>query len=126
MDAKMNLMKHTTKRSIVNAQVIEFAKENTLRMELPENSRIFVKSIDYFITSNDDIVDGTDGENILISGIQKYKLSESNFSGVHNAMNILACTIVADELAIPTERTKEYLSSITGLPHRLELIATKG
>ena len=126
MDAKMNLMKHTTKRSIVNAQVIEFAKENTLRMELPENSRTFVKSIDYFITSNDDIVDGTDGENILISGIQKYKLSESNFSGVHNAMNILACTIVADELAIPTERTKEYLSSITGLPHRLELIATKG
>ncbi len=126
MDAKMNLMKHTTKRSIVNAQVIEFAKENTLRMELPENSRIFVKSIDYFIPSNDDIVDGTDGENILISGIQKYKLGESNFSGVHNAMNILACTIVADELAIPTERTKEYLISITGLPHRLELIATKG
>ena len=118
MDAKMNLMKHTTKKSIVNAQVIDFARENDLHIELPKNIRTF--------SDNISLKNATDGEDIRVSGQRKYKLSESNFSGVHNAMNILACTIVADELAIPTERTKEYLSSITGLPHRLELIATKG
>ena len=121
----MNLMKHTTKRSIVNEQVIEFAGANNLHIELPENSRIFVQSMDCLVPRNDGISDRTDGENILISGVQRYTLSETNFSGVHNAMNILACTIVADELAIPSERTKEYLKSITGLLHRLELIGTR-
>ena len=125
MDAKMNLMKHTTKRSIVNAQVIEFAKDNKLDIEIPENSRIFVQSMDCLVPRNDGISDRTDGENILISGVQRYRLSETHFSGIHNAMNILACVIVADELIILSERTKEYLKSIMGLPHRLELIATK-
>ncbi len=125
MDAKMNLMNHTTKRSIVNAQVIEFARENRLKVEIPENARIFIESMACFSPRNDTIWDRTDGEDILISGIQKYKLGETSFSGVHNAMNILACTMVADELAIPSKRTKTYLKSITGLPHRLELIATK-
>ena len=125
MDAKMNLMKHTTKRSIVNQQVIEFARENSLHIKIPESSRIFIQSVDCFLPRNDAIRDITDGENILISGIQKYKLGETNFSGTHNAMNILACTMVADEFTISSKYTKEYLKSITGLPHRLELITTK-
>ncbi len=121
----MNLMKHTTKRSIVNQQVIEFARENSLHIKIPESSRIFIQSVDCFLPRNDAIRDITDGENILISGIQKYKLGETNFSGTHNAMNILACTMVADEFTISSKYTKEYLKSITGLPHRLELITTK-
>ena len=37
----MNLMKHTLKKSIINAQLIEFARENRLNIETPENMRIF-------------------------------------------------------------------------------------
>jgi UDP-N-acetylmuramoylalanine--D-glutamate ligase len=40
-DAKMNLMNHTTKRSIINEQVIQFAGENQLSIHMPENMRIF-------------------------------------------------------------------------------------
>jgi UDP-N-acetylmuramoylalanine--D-glutamate ligase len=117
MDAKMNLMKYTTIRSIVNEQVIQFAKENELYIEIPENARIF--------GDGHDTNDTTDGENIRVSGQQQYKLSQTHFSGVHNAMNILACTMIADELNLSSEDTKKHLKSITGLPHRLELIATK-
>jgi UDP-N-acetylmuramoylalanine-D-glutamate ligase len=45
MDAKMNLMRHTTRRSIVNAQVIEFARENELHINIPENIRTFSNDI---------------------------------------------------------------------------------
>jgi UDP-N-acetylmuramoylalanine--D-glutamate ligase len=76
---------------------------------------------------SDDIVQGdsTDGEYIRISGQTECQLSQTNFSGIHNAMNILACTLVANEIGISSEQVKEYLQSITGLPHRLEKIGEK-
>ncbi len=117
MDAKMNLMVHTTRRSIVNQQVIEFARDQELQMEQYDNIRTF--------SNNISLKDSTDGEDIRISGMRKYKLSETHFSGVHNAMNILACTLVANEMGICSKRVRQYLAEITGLPHRLELIATK-
>lgn len=133
MDAKMNLMKHTLKKSIINAQLIEFARENRLNIETPENMRIFAYdkiphlSLESEVNSVEmiQVRDTTDWENIMVSGQWEYNLSETHFSGVHNAMNILACTLVADEMWICSKRVKEYLKSITGLPHRLELIATK-
>ncbi len=90
IDAKMNLMSHTTKRSIINKQVIQFARENQLSIVIPENMRAF----------SDDITqkDSTDGEYIRVSGQRKYQLSESNFSGIHNAMNILACALITNEM----------------------------
>lgn len=104
MDAKMNLMKHTTKKSIVNAQVIDFARENDLYIELPKNIRTF--------SDNISLKNATDGEDIRVSGQRKYKLSETNFSGVHNAMNILACTLVTNEMGICSKRVKQYLTEI--------------
>ncbi|MBC7503892.1 UDP-N-acetylmuramoyl-L-alanine--D-glutamate ligase [Candidatus Gracilibacteria bacterium] len=118
VDAKMNLMKHTTKRSIINKQVIEFVRVNRLMMQLPENIRIF--SID------SSLQDSTDGEDLGVAGQREYQLTETNFSGVHNAMNILACTIVADEIGIPHENTRKYLKDVEGLPHRLEIVGTRG
>ncbi|MBC7498134.1 UDP-N-acetylmuramoyl-L-alanine--D-glutamate ligase [Candidatus Gracilibacteria bacterium] len=118
IDAKMNLMEHTTKKSIVNVQVIEFVQKNGLHVEIPENIRSF--SSDIYLKNS------TDGENIRISGQKKYKLSGTNFSGVHNAMNILSCAVVANEMGICSNNIREHLKYITGLPHRLELIATKG
>lgn len=67
----------------------------------------------------------TDGESIIISGRKKYSLSQTSFSGVHNAVNILASTLVANEMRICSKRTKKYLSEIHWLPHRLEKIWEK-
>lgn len=57
--------------------------------------------------------DSTDGENIKISGRKKYLLSETHFSGQHNAMNILASTLVMNEMKICSKRIKDYLKLIT-------------
>ncbi len=114
LDAKMNLMKNTQRASIINEQVSQFVQESNLKIDLPINSRVFGNNI----SSRD----STDGENIKISGRKKYKLSETNFSGLHNAMNILSCTLVANEMKICSKRTKDYIKSIKWLPHRLEII----
>ncbi len=91
----------------MNEQVIDFARENGLKLDILENVRIFRQSMDYHVK------DFTDGENIMISGERKYKLSETQFSGLHNAMNILSVAMVADEMRIPVERIGKYLSDIT-------------
>ncbi len=40
-------------------------------------------------------------------------------------MNILASTLVTNMMKICSKHTKEYLKSISGLPHRLEKIGEK-
>lgn len=117
LDAKMNLIKYTKNWSILNNQILDFAQENKLVIDLSKNNRIFCNTIA--------VKDGTDWENIRISWRIKYKLSDTNFSGAHNAMNILACTLVANEMRICSKQTKEYLRLINWLPHRLELIWKK-
>lgn len=117
LDAKMNLIQKTKRSSIINNQVIQFAQENNLHINLPTNTRVFTNSMI--------VKDGTDGQNIRVSWRKVYTLIDTNFSGDHNAMNILACTLVANEMRICSKRTKEYLKSIKWLPHRLEVIGNK-
>ncbi len=117
LDAKMNLIHRTKKMSIVNQQVIDFARENTMRIQVKKNTRTF--GTDYSLR------DSTDGENIKISGRKKYLLSETHFSGNHNAMNILACTLVASEMKICSKRIWKYFQNINWLPHRLEILWKK-
>lgn len=116
IDAKMNLVQHTSKKSILNAQVLEFAQEKWLKISLPENVRIF---------QGEYIKDRTDGENITISWRRKYALSETHFSGFHNAMNLLSVGLLANEMGICSKRMKVYFSEVTGLSHRLEKIGEK-
>lgn len=116
LDAKMNLVKNTTKKSIINKQLLNFAEDQKLQLHLPENVRIF---------SDLDSRDSTDGEDIIISWRKKYKLSETQFSWFHNAMNLLSVWILASEMKICSKRMKKYFSEITGLPHRLEKIGEK-
>ncbi len=117
LDAKMNLMKHTTQYCIMNEQITQFVSEHNLDLLLPENTRIF--------SANKEWNDSTDWENIKVSGQIQYKLSKTNFSGVHNAMNILASILVGESIGIDPERLQESLKSIMWLPHRLELIGIK-
>lgn len=117
LDAKMRILHATKKTSIVNQQIIDYARDHTLRIEMPQNIRIFASD---WVTT-----DRTDGEDIIISGLRTYKLSETHFSGMHNAMNILSVALIADEMGISSESIREHLSGIRGLPHRLEKIGEK-
>ena len=119
LDAKMHLLERTKKKSILNQQVIDFANEKNLKITVPNNARIFQ------FTSERIFRDMTNGEDIIISGRRKYQLSETHFSGLHNAMNILACVLVTHEMKICSKHTKKYLSEIRWLPHRLEKIGEK-
>ncbi len=129
-DAKMNLIHHTKKLSILNIQVLDFAKEHHFDTVLQDNIRYFTSTSLWIWnlkleTWNLKFKDTTDGEDIIISGRKKYKLSETHFSGLHNALNILAATLITNNLGICSKRTKIYLSEVRGLPHRLEFITEK-
>lgn len=117
-DAKMRLFEHTTGTSAINEQVFLRAREFGLALptNIP-NVRIFGK--------NENFKDRTDGENIIISDRKKYLLSETQFSGIHNAMNILSSTLVTSALKICSKRIRKYLKNISGLSHRLELVTTR-
>lgn len=69
--------------------------------------------------------DRTDGEDIVISGQYEYRLSETQFSGMHNALNILSATLVTNALGVDSQQTKTFLENISGLSHRLELVIEK-
>lgn len=117
-DAKIRLFEHTTGTSCINEQVFSRAKEFglTLSKKIP-NVRVFGRSTD--------LRDRTDGENIIISGRKKYLLNETQFSWMHNAMNILSSTLVTNALKICSKRIREYLRNISGLAHRLEFVTQK-
>lgn len=117
-DSKIRLFEHTTGTSCINEQVFMRAKEFGLSIsENIPNVRIFGRT--------DILKDRTDGENIIISGRKKYRLSETQFSGFHNAMNILSSTLVTNALRVCSKRTREYLKGISALAHRLELVSAK-
>ena len=118
LDAKMHLFHRTQKKCIINSQVIEFARVQGLSIDLPEILRVFS-------SDRKDLTDTTDWEDIIISGEPRYRLSDTHFSWRHNALNILAVAIVADELDISRERIKIHMRHITWLPHRLELVTEK-
>ena len=41
LDSKMRVIESAQKGSVVNAQILEFAKQNHLKIRIPENVRIF-------------------------------------------------------------------------------------
>lgn len=115
LDAKMHLIHRTTGVAIVNNQVLDFAKQYWLSVTSPGNIRIYQSGSR----------DRTNWEEIIISGRKKYKLSETHFTWIHNAMNILSVGIVANEMKICSKRVRDYLKDILWLPHRLEKVWEK-
>jgi UDP-N-acetylmuramoylalanine--D-glutamate ligase len=121
-DAKMNLLHTTKKGAILNNQVLTFASENGLDYILPSNTKVYSTS-DW--NNKSEFKNRTNGDDIIISWRKKYSLKDTNFSGIHNALNILSATLVTNQIRICSKRTKEYLKQITWLPHRLEKIGEK-
>ncbi len=116
-DAKMKLMLHTKKRAVINTQVLHFAHENNLLYVWRDNFRIF----SFWKNTRD----YTDGEGIIVSWKKKYLLSETMFVWNHNAMNILSCVLIMNELGVCSKRVREYIKDISWLSHRLEKIWEK-
>lgn len=117
-NAKMRIFETTTGTSCINEQV--FARAQEFRLKLPNGIpkvRIFGKK--------PELRDRADGERIVISGRKKYLLSETQFSGPHNAMNILSATLITNALHVCSKRVRKYLGDISGLSHRLELVTEK-
>lgn len=119
VNAKMNLVHHTSRKTIFNAQILDFIKEKNLRLSLPENVRVF------WNTKEKSEKDWTDGEDIVLSWRKKYKLSETHFTGFHNAMNLLSVGLLGNEMGICSKRIRRYFGEIRWLPHRLEKIGEK-
>lgn len=69
--------------------------------------------------------DRTDGHDIVVTGMKKYRLEETRFSGLHNALNVLSIAVVANAMKICSKRTRTYLKDIGGLAHRLEFVTEK-
>ena len=120
-EAKMHLVERTKSLVLMNEQVLIFAQERHL--DIPKRKTI--ERFSYDTNPRSRAPNRTDGEYITIAGRKKYALSETHFSGVHNALNILAVGLLSRALRICSKRVRKYLSEIRGLPHRLEYVREK-
>lgn len=68
--------------------------------------------------------DRVENGKLFVSGRAKYDLAGMALKGDHNALNLLAVAVVANEAKICSKRTKKYLEKVGGLPHRIETIGT--
>lgn len=117
-DAKMRVFELTSKVSVINEQV--FTKARSLGLSIPKdlgNVRVFGK--------NAELKDRVEYPRIIVSGRRKYTMDETQFSGAHNAMNILSVTMVTNAMKVCSKHVREYLRNISGLAHRLEYVTTK-
>jgi UDP-N-acetylmuramoylalanine--D-glutamate ligase len=119
--SKMNLIMRTKKRAIIHEKIFDFANEYHLISPQWENIRLFR----FWYPDSKSKKDWTDGENIIVSWRKKYLLSETHFSGKHNAENILSAVLVLNEMGVCSKHTKRHLKNILWLPHRLEKIGEK-
>ncbi len=122
IDAKMKIIQNTKKCAIINSQVHEYMKEQGREDDFEGMSTRF---FDLDIDEKKYYKDRTDGQNIVVSGRKKYTLSETKFSGNHNAMNLLSVVVLCNEMKICSKKVAKTLSFLHPLSHRLEHIDTK-
>jgi UDP-N-acetylmuramoylalanine--D-glutamate ligase len=125
LEAKWHLVERTKKLSIIERGILDEARN--AHLPLPTlKIRVFSGDGGARAGNPDERKkDYTDGQIIRISGRKKYTMTDTNFSGMHNALNILSVGILGSVMRICSKRTKAYLRDITGLPHRVELVAEK-
>lgn len=94
-DAKMNLAAHTKQGVVMNAQIGQFLAESGVHM--PDiQTTVFTFSDNQEKTPKN----YTDGENIIVNGEHVCCLSDTQFSGKHNAMNFLSVSMVLGKMGI--------------------------
>ncbi len=118
LDAKLNIFKNTKKKAIINLQVLQKIKELKIN-----NWKLKIKNIRTFgISDNKKLKDRVELLYIIISWKKKYDINETKFSWSHNALSILASTMITNEMKICSKKTKIYLKNISWLPHRIEFV----
>lgn len=130
---KLALARLTTGTAAVNAQIPSRAASWGVKFETLPQMRFFgsveanTKTFEGENGGEDatKLRDRTDGRDIVVTGRKKYRLDETRFSGLHNALNVLSVAVVANAMKICSKRTRAYLREIGGLPHRLEFITEK-
>lgn len=127
---KLNLARLTTGCAAVGAQIPARAASWGIPFEPLPQMRFFgaVPELSVKVAEGvpTELRDRTDGQDIVVTGRKKYRLDETNFTGLHNALNILSVAVVGNAMGICSKRTKAYLREITGLSHRLEFVTEKG
>ncbi len=114
----MRMVRLTRNLAVVNEQVRERARAWGLNCAMPSQVGLF--------GSDSSLPNRTDGEEIVVSGQpETLLLSETRFSGLHNAVNVLSCAVVACAMEIPLERVRQHLKNVSTLPHRLEFVTEK-
>lgn len=111
--AKWRLFEHTKKQCITTSAVLEKAKKygvDTTKVPL----RIFGKE--------PLLRDRVEQGKLFVSGRATYDLARMTLRGDHNALNLLAVAIVANEAKINAKSTRESLEKVGGLPHRIETV----
>ena len=100
-DAKMNLIKNTSKRAVINQEVYDFIKNKNLNSMIFPNTEIF--------SDSKKTESSTDGEKIFVKDFGEISLSETHFSGRHNAMNLLSVLLVLREMNLDFEKIAPIL-----------------
>ncbi|EKE26909.1 MAG: UDP-N-acetylmuramoylalanine-D-glutamate ligase [uncultured bacterium (gcode 4)] len=110
-ESKLKIFRNTSRKSIVNLQVLNKAKELWLNFNL-DNVRFF--------WSDNELKDRVEDSDIIVSWRKKINVKETNFRGPYNALNILSSVLVGNEMWICFKRMKNYLKNIYWLAHRIE------
>ncbi len=90
---KLNLVRLTTGTAAVNVQIPERASSWKIPFEPLPQMRFFgaLKNGAVPVGPNGTAVrDWTDGADVAITGRKKYRMSETRFGGLHNALNVLS------------------------------------
>lgn len=101
---KLALARLTTGTAAVNVQIPNRAASWGMKFEALPQMRFFGTS--------PELRDRTDGHDITVTGRKKYRLEETRFSGLHNALNVLSVAMVANAMKICSKRTKTYFTDI--------------
>ncbi|MEM1404744.1 MAG: UDP-N-acetylmuramoyl-L-alanine--D-glutamate ligase [Pseudomonadota bacterium] len=68
-----------------------------------------------------------EGQRVLVRGFDVLMpLSELSLPGEHNVANALACLALGEARSLPMDAMLSVLKSFPGLPHRAEVVATRG
>lgn len=90
----------------------------------------FVKGRLRLFSATEELKDGAflrNGQIVLRDGVKEQIVcdtSEIKLRGPHNLLNVLAAVVMADSAELPISAMQTAISQFSGIPHRLELIAT--
>ncbi len=118
-DAKTNILRH---QSVNDTAVLPANQLTELHTLVQGRRRLFsqTQSVDDGAFVRDEKLFLTDGSR----EIAVCSVSDIKMRGQHNLLNVLAAIVLADSVGISAEAMRTAIRTFTGIPHRLEVVAT--